>query len=204
VAEPPAELVELLEARFGTAITFDEAKPECIIELDDFVGEHRNCDLVVLCSVDAKRTVINVEAKADEAFGDLIGEYYDRKMGSGSNVPARIRQLSLALFGREPDETIRKLRYQLLHAAAATLIEANENGAEMGLLLIHEFHSTNLNRDKLSQNATDWQNFVHAFLEFATARIEENQILGPVSVPGGGRVPNSVPLYLGKLITNLG
>ena len=107
------------------------------------------------------------------------------------------------MFGRAPDEAIRKLRYQLLHAAAATLIEAKDNGAEMGLFLVHEFRSASLNRDKLTQNATDWENFVHAFPELATARIEENQILGPVSVPGGTHVPNSVPLYLGKLVTEL-
>jgi hypothetical protein len=200
---PPDELVALMDAKFSTGITFHEAKPECIIELDDFVGEHRNCDLVVLCNVGTKRMVINVEAKADEPFGDVIGEYLDRKTGSGSNVPARIRQLSQALFGREPDEAIRKLRYQLLHAAAATLIEARANEAEMGLLLVHEFRSASLNGDKLTQNATDWQNFVQAFPELATARIEENQILGPVSVSGGGRVPNSVPLHLGKLVTEL-
>jgi hypothetical protein len=201
--KPPDELVALMEAKFGTGITFDEAKPECIIELDDFVGEHRNCDLVVLCNVGTKRMVINVEAKADEAFGDVIGEYSDRKAGSGSKVPTRIRQLSQALFGREPDEAIRRLRYQLLHAAAATLIETKMNGAEMGLFLIHEFHSASLNRDKLSQNAADWQNFVHAFPELAAARIEDNQILGPVSVSGGGRVPRSVPLHLGHLVTEL-
>jgi hypothetical protein len=201
--KPPDEFRASLEAKFGTGIIFDEAKPECIIELDDFVGEHRNCDLVVLCNVGAKRMVICVEAKADEPFGDLIGEYLDRKTGSGSNVPARIRQLSLALFRREPDEVIRKLRYQLLHAAAATLIEARTNEAQIGLLLIHEFRSASLSRDKLNQNATDWQNFVHAFPELASARIEENQILGPVSVPGGGRVPHTVPLHLGHLVTEL-
>ena len=201
--KPPDELRALLEARFGTGTIFDEAKPECIIELDEFGGEHRNCDLAVLCNVGAKRMVINVEAKADEPFGDVIGEYLDRKTGSGSNVPARIRQLSRALFGREPDEAIRKLRYQLLHAAAATLIGAKENGAEVGLFLIHEFHSTSLNRDKLKQNATDWENFVHAFPEVASAQIEENQILGAVSVPGGGRVPHTVPLHLGHLVTHL-
>lgn len=200
---PPDELVALIEAKFGTAITFDEAKPVCTIELDEFVGEHRNCDLVVLCNVGAKRLVINVEAKADEPFGEVTGEYYDRKTGSGSNVPARIRQLSLALFGREPDEVIRKLRYQLLHAAAATLIEARGNEAEMGLLLVHEFRSSNLNRDKLTQNETDWQHFVQAFPELAAARIEENQILGPVELAGGGRVPNGLPLYLGHLVTEL-
>jgi len=53
------------------------------------------------------------------------------------------------------------------------------------------------------QNAIDWENFVHAFPELATARIEENQILDPVSVPGGRYVPHSVPLYLGHLVTEL-
>jgi hypothetical protein len=118
---PPEEMRALLEQTFRAEIAFDEATPECIIELDDFVGEHRNCDLRRLCNVGARRMVINVEAKADESFGDVIGEYYDRKAGSGSNVPTRIRQISMALFGREPDEAIRKLRYQLMHAAAATL-----------------------------------------------------------------------------------
>ena len=164
----------------------------------------------LLCHVGAKRMVINVEAKADEPFSEVIGEYCDQAAAprpdghtSRSNVPARIHSLSRALFGREPDETIRKLRYQLLHAAAATLIEAKENGAELGLFLVHEFRSASLNRNKLTQNATDWKNFVHTFPELAAARIEENQILNPVSVPGGKYVPHSVPLYFGKLVTEL-
>ena len=92
----------------------------------------------------------------------------------------------MALFGREPDEVIRKLRYQLIHAAAATLIEGRKNGAELGLLLVHEFRSASLNSDKLTQNATDWENFVHVFPELVATRIEKNQILGPVSVTGEG------------------
>lgn len=202
-ASPSEELRLLLEGTFGPGIVFDEAKPECIIELDDFVGEHRNCDLV-LCRAGSQRIAINVEAKADEPFGGItVGDYYDRKVDSQSNVPARIRQISNALFGRDPDEAIRKLRYQLLHSAAATLIEAAANRAEIGMLLIHEFRSPGLNSDNLMQNASDWETFVHAFLELAATHIETDQILGPVSVRGGGRVPNSVPLYLGKLVTEL-
>jgi len=207
---PPEEMRLLLERAFQTEIVFDEAKPECVIRLDDFAGEHRNCDLVVLCDVGARRMVINVEAKAEEPFSDLIGKYYDQAaasrpdgQASRSKVPARIRELSRALFGRVPDEAIRKLRYQLLHAAAATLIEAKSNKAELGLLLVHEFRSPRPNRNRLKRNATDWENFVHAFPELATARIEENQILSPVSVPGGTHVPNSLPLYLGHLVTEL-
>jgi uncharacterized protein DUF6946 len=200
---PPEEMRALLEWAFRTEIAFDEAKPECVIKLDDFAGEHRNCDLVVLCNVGTRRMVINVEAKADEPSGDVIGEYYDQKTGTGSNVPFRIQQLSQALFGREPDEAIRKLRYQLLHAAAATLIEAGANDAELGLFLVHEFRSPSLNFNNLTRNETDWENFVHAFPELATARIEKNHILGPISVPGEGRVPNDVPFYLGHLVTEL-
>ncbi len=200
---PPDEIRQLLEEAFRTEIVFDEARPECIIELDDFRGEHRNCDLVVLCKAGMQPIAINIEAKADEPFGDTIGGYYDQKINSQSNVPARIRQLSLALFGRLPDETIRKLRYQLLHAAAATLIEAAACGAELGLFLVQEFRSESLSYNKLRQNSTDWENFVHAFPELAAARLEKGQILGPVSVTGGGRVPRSIPLYLGKVVTRL-
>lgn len=200
---PPEDMRLLLERTFRREIVFDEAKPECVIKLDDFAGEHRNCDLVVLCNVGTKRMVINVEAKADEPFGDVIGDYYERKTASASKVPARIRQLSQALFGREPDEAIQRLRYQLLHAAAATLIGAKENDAELGLFLVHEFWSSSLDSDKFVQNGTDWENFVHAFPELAVAQFGKNQILGPVLVPGGGRVPDDVALYLGKLVTEL-
>jgi predicted kinase len=201
---PPEEMRLLLEGAFNGEITFHEAKPECVIELDDFPGENRNCDLVVLCGVGMQYLVVNIEAKADEPFGDdTIGDYYDRTADSRSNVPARIRQLSLALFGRVPDAAIRKLRYQLLHAAAATLIEAAANRTELGLFLVHEFRCPKLNEKKLTQNKTDWEDFVHVFPQLATAQVEKNQILGPVSVPGGGHVPRSVPLYLGKLVTEL-
>ncbi len=200
---PPQELRELLERTFGAGIAFLEAKPECVIRLDDLPGEHRNCDLVVLCKAQGEDIVINVEAKADEPFGDTIGAYYDLMLNSRSNVPARIRQLSRAAFGREPDEAIRELRYQLLHAAAATLIEAAASGAQLGLFLVHEFWSQHLNENKLARNRTDWGNFVHAFPELTDARLEKNQILGPVSIAGGGRVPHSLPLYLGKLVTEV-
>jgi hypothetical protein len=200
---PPEEMRLLLERTFGTEITFDEAKPECIIKLDDFRGEHRNSDLVVLCRAGMQHTSINIEAKADEPFGETIDRYYDQKVNSQSNAPARILQLSLALFGRAPDETTRKLRYQLLHAAAATLIDAAHQGATVGVLLIHEFRSKSLNENKLRQNGTDWENFVHAFPELTATKVKENQIVGPVSVLGGGRVPSGVPLYFGKLITDI-
>jgi len=201
-ASPPEELRLLLEAAFGTEIVFDEARPECIIELDDFRGEHRNCDLVVLCTAGTQRIVINIDAKADEPFGDsTVGAYYDQKLNSSSNVPKRIESLSVALFGNKPDAAIRSLRYQLLHSAAATLIEAAAHKAEMGLFLVQEFYSASLNGTKLQQNRTDWMAFVRAFPELATTEVDKNQIVGPISVPGDGRIQHSIPLYLGSFVS---
>jgi hypothetical protein len=201
-ASPPEELILLLEGAFRTEVEFDEVRPECIIELDDFRGEHRNCDLVVLCRAGTQRIAINVEAKADEPFGDsTVGAYYDQKLNSSSNVPKRIESLSLALFGKKPDALIRSLRYQLVHSAAATLIEAAAHKAEMGLFLVQEFYSASLNSMKVQQNRTDWKNFVHAFPETTKTDVDKSQVFGPISVPGGGRVPNSIPLYLGSFVT---
>jgi hypothetical protein len=199
---PPEELSLLLEKAFGTQIVFGEIKPECIIELDDFRGEHRNCDLVVLCLAGTRRIVVNIEAKADEPFGDsTVGTYYDQKLNSSSNVPKRIESLSAALWGRKPDVLIRSLRYQLVHSAAATLIEALAYEAEMGIFLVQEFSSVGLNRERLQQNRMDWTNFVRSFRELNATTVEENQIVGPVSVVGCGRVPNCIPLYLGNVVS---
>jgi len=203
-ALPPAELVSLLTPTFGSELAFEEAMPERTADLDDFEGEGRNCDLVVVCQAGVRRVVISVEAKADEPFGNsTVGDYYDQTLDSDSSVPKRIEQLSNALFGRQPDEVIRRLRYQLVHAAAASLIEADSQDAECGVLLVHEFISTGLSNPKLEQNAKDWAAFVRAFPQLAGATVQTNQILGPVAVPGGGRVPAAMPLYLGKIVTRL-
>lgn len=199
---PPEEMRQFLEVAFRAEIVFDEARPECIIELDGFRGEHRNCDLVVLCRAGTQRITINIEAKADEPFGDsTVGAYYDHKLNSSSNVPKRIENLSAALFGKKPDALIRSLRYQLVHSAAATLIEALASKAQLAVFLVQEFHSAGLSSIKLQQNRADWTTFVRAFPESTTADVDKNQIFGPIAVPGGGRVPNSIPLYVGGFVS---
>jgi hypothetical protein len=203
-AQAPFELTSLLNRTFDSEIVFDEAEPECTVELDDFEGETRNCDLVVLCHAGALRMSVSVEAKADERFGDFtVGEYYDKKLGSSSNVPKRIEQLSTALFGRVPNEQIRSLRYQLVHSAAASLIAAERHDAGVAILLVHEFISAGLSFRMLKENAKDWAAFIRAFPKLADAEVRRNQILGPVSVPGGGYVSPSIPLYFGKIVTQL-
>ena len=139
----------------------------------------------------------NIEAKADEPFGELTGEYYDKRVGTSSNVPRRIASLATTLFGQF-DERIRGLRYQLLHATAATLISAQACGAESAVFVVHEFNSASLDGGKVTQNRQDWAKFVCSFSEAVTPNaVEGNHIIGPI------RIPNlTVPtLFLGHLVT---
>ena len=205
-AAPPEELLFFLQQSFPAgAVILTEAYPECIVTLDRFGGEQRNTDLVVLGTTGQKKLAISIEAKADEPFGDqLIGEYYDRRQTvPGSNLPARIDGLSRALFNRDLDSRIRSLRYQLLHATAGALIAAKEHGADVAILLVHEFISDRLNDTKLACNKNDWQAFLAALVEGDQIAIRTDRSVGPVRVTGGGRIPSEVPLYLGSIRTLL-
>lgn len=74
----------------------EEALPEYVVRLDTLHGEHRNANLIVIGSVGSKRILIGIEAKADESFGEEIGEYYDRQKANGrSMAPNRIESLAM-------------------------------------------------------------------------------------------------------------
>src|SRR4051794_23324222 len=66
----PEEIRSVLESGAGGTADFQPiyAIPELVTRLDEFPGEHRNHDLVVVGEARGGRTLIGIEAKADEAF----------------------------------------------------------------------------------------------------------------------------------------
>lgn len=71
--------------------------------MDQLRGNGRNHDLIIEGTVNDKRTLIAVEAKADESFGDLVGVYEARSYENNpkSKDPERIRQLTQAVLGEK-------------------------------------------------------------------------------------------------------
>lgn len=193
----PDEVLRLLETDSEfSALEILEARPEEEARLDDFRGNSRNADLLILARRAGEPVVISVEAKADESFGPAIGEYLESSVKvEGSNAPIRIRQLSSAIFGVEPSE-VAGLRYQLLHAIAGTLIAATDHGARRALFLVHEFLAAT-DRRNVERNATDLEAFVRRL--GWKGEIGAGRIAGPFRVPGGGRVPSDVELFIGKV-----
>lgn len=80
-------------------------------------GEGRNHDAFMW----NKDVVVGIEGKADESLGSqLVG---DAMTGATDNKMHRIRGMIKMLFGDEPDNH-KNIRYQLVTATAATLLEA--------------------------------------------------------------------------------
>jgi hypothetical protein len=107
------------------------------------------------------------------------------------------------LFNTDLDSGIRSLRYQLIHATAGALIAARRHGADIAIFLVHEFISDRLNTVKLATNHNDWRSFLAAFPTDSGIQSHPEGAVGPVRVPGGGRVPSDIPLYLGRIQTIL-
>jgi hypothetical protein len=196
----PEELRGLLDSHSDFRnFAVDEAIPECQIQIDNFGGEPRNADLLIVGHCIDGGGLLTIEAKADEEFGPIVGEYLAEKINSRSNVPKRISLLLRSMFGRDLDEKLGLLRYQLLHGAAATLIEAKKRGAKRAAFVVHAFLSAKTDPEKALRNKKDWGYFISLL---GGAEVP-GCLSGPLKVAGGEFVPHDIPLFLGKASVTL-
>jgi len=198
VAAPPPELRSFLSSHrdLGT-VELTIAFPEHRIALDEFPGETRNADLAAVGIAKIGKVAVTIEAKADEPFGETIGETL-AKASATSNLPKRIAALARALFGHAGPE-INKLRYQLLHGTAASLIFAREQTAAAAVFIVLEFRGPSCVRHSLERNTRDLELFLKTLSPSAPTATTGN-LSGPFLVRGGGFVPTGLPLFVGKAV----
>jgi hypothetical protein len=215
----PGEILEVLNAHPLTeGFVGVRAVPEATIQLDHLRGEHRNADMLLVGEAQGRKVVVTIDAKVDEEFGPVVGEYYDDHPRPTSTVQDRIDGLVSAMFGRGLDEDVRALRYQLLHGTAATLVAAGMDGAEVAVFLVHVFKTHLCDPVKAERNRADWDRFVGQLdtAQRSTGHTPDHEVQlddaagagrlrGPYSLPGGGLVPDGIPLLLGycEVVTGL-
>jgi hypothetical protein len=203
-AKVPEELEALFKSHSSTKdLVLKTAIPEKQTILDGFGGEPRNNDLILIGRASGAPVVVGIEAKADEPFGPIIQEYLKEKKGTKSKVPDRIKLLLQSIFGRPIDENLGRLRYQLLHGLAGTIIEAKQQGASQAIFVVHEFISEKTKPEKIEQNKVDFERFINSFPQFETYGVSPGILMGPLRVRGGEFVPNDIPVLIGKVTTNL-
>ena len=115
-------------------------------------GEGRNHDAVLI----GKELLVTIEAKTDETLGTLIG---DEINSASVNKLCRISEMLSFLF-RGGFKEYCNLRYQLLTAAAGTILEAEKRGIDTALMCVLVFKSAaTVKNEKLIQNHGDIENF---------------------------------------------
>lgn len=198
----PIEYTELLRSHKDTS----GFKPtvgivEAEIKIDEFGGP-RNSDMIVIGNARTDRILLAIEAKADEEFAKPIADEL-KGLKAPSNKPDRVKRLAAAVLNRRVDSHVESLRYQLLHALAATAIEAKEHQAKLGILLIHEFISLTLDFEKVTRNSNDLKAFIQTVPGWQDVDLSTGKLLPPIRLTGNSDIPSDQFVTIGKVRTLL-
>jgi hypothetical protein len=204
----PAAISALLSAHEWTRdLQIEEARPEHVTPLLER-GEGRNHDLWAKCSANGHPFTLCVEAKADEPFGDTIGETCAKALqrSEATGGVRRARALLRMVFGAqaEPDrEPWASLRYQLLTAMAGTALQARRDGASRAALVIHEFRGSRTKAELLERNAGDLMGFLGVLNGGTPVGLGAGSFAGPWTVRTGSDPDAAVEVLVGKVVTRL-
>lgn len=185
-------------------IALELGSPEYVTDFDGYRNGRVN-DFFICGKQGSERLLIGVEAKVDEEFGEIIGEYYLenqlKKINDiNTNAPARIENLIKALFKKPVPKGVFDLRYQLFHAVAGLLAEAKRQNAKKTILMIHIFKTEDLQPEKYKSNMRDLDQFVKIISNSQWDHLSPGTIIGPVRVPGNQQyIPGEIPLYIGEI-----
>lgn len=181
--------------------------------------EGRNHDLLALGLAAGRKIVVGIEAKAAEPLGPEVGPYRSRAEsknralrpdGRGvvdearrSLIPDRIRDCAMRVFGNASPEGLDGLRYQLLHATAATVIEAERRGAECAIFLVQQFSGEGINESCVESNRQAIEDFIRLLSKDSDLRFESGRLYGPFI--SGARTPHGrgVDLLVGEAVSPL-
>lgn len=175
------------------------AEPEARISIDRFRGEQPNIDLLLVAEDKRGPMVVAIEAKADEPFGDTLG---DRRRCAEATLTSNPRSKALARVDKLIDHFdlnfqqshVPQLRYQLLTATAAALEEAKRRSSKRAMLIVHEFVTPLTDQGRRERNSADLNHFLSAAFGYR----------GPLTlggVAGPFRIESALSLYVGKVRT---
>jgi hypothetical protein len=175
-----------------SGVEIAEAVPECELELDDF-GNGTNRDIVATAFDSRGGLLISVEGKEAEEFGDLV---LDSR--TSTNTITRIAKLR-ELLGMDANVKFDEFRYQLVHAIAGTLLEAQRRGLHRAVFVVHELISPRTDARAVARNASDLAAFVAALAKQDADHSE--RLCGPIvfSAPE----LSGVKLFIGKTTTHV-
>lgn len=187
-------------------VVFDLVSPEYNSKFDNFRGNSRQHDLLVIGKDGKNDFLISIEAKADESFGATIKDHYLKAVtnkinGSKTKIPERIENLINNIFCRDNNIDVFNLRYQLLYSIAGTLSEAKKQGISKCVLVIQYYCSTNtniFNPLKHKKNNSDLNMFIEYLSKGQITNMVDNDLYGPFKFDDSDYISSATELYILK------
>jgi hypothetical protein len=205
----PKALKLLLDQVTGT-MDFDakQGVVEAQTKFDEYRGGSHNHDLLITGEAAGGKTVVGVEGKVDEPFGQTLAQYRAaaRKTlarNKSSNALHRLQGLTQAIAGWDAGAAPRRLelRYQLFTGVAGAVAAAVDEDARQAVFCIHELNTKAIDPKKREQNHKDLRDFLDVVFDERPGR-DESFISGPLKLHGGSeQIPRGIPLYIVLLST---
>jgi hypothetical protein len=201
----PAALAKLLARHAETdGLRIHKATAEAQTTFDSLPGGRRNHDLLIEAETAGGPTIIGVEGKADETFGQTIDGYLraaERRAerGEATNAPRRLEGLlaDLAATTLDSRPELGELRYQLFSGVAGTLAAAGTG--TQAVFVVHEFKTSKTTKRRRDANGAAIARFVEHVLGGVVPADQEWWLVGPFSVPAERW--SKIPLWIGHLTT---
>lgn len=152
-------IAEILKPSLGDNVEFQSCDVEASVKFDNFPRPSQR-DMVLIGKVNnVGKVFITVEAKVDESFGNKVSQIQNK-----GRLGDLLRKFSLTDFSDKQN-----LRYQLFHAAAATIEKGNYGqDFQKSVMLVLVFktkgyrNDVDYNQRKGDKNYGDFCNFMKA------------------------------------------
>ena len=192
----PDELQALLASHSGLGpLRLVQGIPGYLVRLDDQPGGSQRCDLLGVVNGREGRGAVVIEAWSDGGFGPKISDQLKRSR-PGSQWAQRIGRLCEAVLGRSAAAS-GNLLGGLIHRAAAALRAAEGEKAAVAVLVFYEFRRKDGRGQQRKGNLAAIDALVTAL---GGGPLKDGVLSGPFRVPGGGEIPASVPLFIGRAV----
>jgi hypothetical protein len=76
-------------------------------------------------------------------------------------------------------------------------------GQSRAAFIVHEFHSSKLDRRKLMRNSSALQEFINSIWGWEQMTVSPGVMLPPITLPGAGRIRKDIPLSFGRVVARL-
>jgi len=170
--------------------------PEYGTAFDNYSNPRKN-DLFILEK--NSKTLITVEAKVDEPFGDIFIENLGKTIKEKKKNPrSRAFERMIGLYHNyfHDNSAILNIGYQLSYWFAGTIAEAERLEVDNAIMILHTFippsASTPPNAEKKAIIRKDFQNFFSIISE-GKETINNGKLIGPIKNVN----TNNVTLYIG-------